>query len=111
MTKLHGLHGSERERVFIDVPPAIINNPPWSAIALRNDTGRGYAEAGEVLDIGVWEHYPLAFVDHVHKFLLEVVQVLVGRFVRAPCEGALDLTAGPWRGGELDRRAAVLVVA
>jgi hypothetical protein len=81
------------------------------AVTLRDDTWRGYAKAGEMLDFGVRDHNPLAFVDHVHELLLEVCPMLVGRFVRAPCKGTLDVTAGPRRGRELARHAAVLVVA
>ncbi len=78
---------------------------------MRDETWRGYAKAGEMLDFGVGEHNLLAFVDHVHELLLKVRLMLVGRFVRAPCEGPLDVTAGPRQGRELDRCAAVLVVA
>ncbi len=34
-------------------------------------------------DGGIWEHKPLVFVDHVDEFLFEVIEILVGRFVRA----------------------------
>jgi hypothetical protein len=54
---------------------------------------------------------PLPFVDHVHEFSFKIVEVFVGGFMRAPREGALNLKAGPRRGGELDRHAAVLVEA
>ncbi len=64
-----------------------------------------------MLDFRVQEHNPLAFVDHVHELLLEVRPMLMGRFVRAPCKGALDVTAGPRQGRELYKHAAVLVVA
>jgi hypothetical protein len=96
---------------LVDVPPAVIDDPTRSSVTLGDDTWRRNAKAREVLDSGVREHNPLPLVDHVDKLFFKVSQVFIGRFVRAPCEGALDLKAGPWRGGELDRRAAVLIVA
>jgi hypothetical protein len=84
MTKLHRLHRSEGEGVVIDVPPAVVNDPTRTAVPLWDDPRRRDAKAREMTDGRVWEHNPLAFVDHVDEFFLEVIQILVGRFVRAP---------------------------
>jgi hypothetical protein len=51
----------------------------------------------------------LSVVDHVNKFLLEIVEVFMGGLVRATRKGAFDLKPGPGWGGKLDRRAMVLV--
>ena len=63
-----------------------------------------------MLDGRVWKDYPLTFVDHVNEFFVEEVHIVVAGLVRAPAEGALNLTTSPWWRGKLDGSAVVLVV-
>ena len=84
MSKLHRLQGGEREGIGVDVPPTVINNPTRPTVTLGDDTWRGDAEPREIADCGVGKDNPLPFVDHVHEFSFEIVDVLVGGFMRAP---------------------------
>jgi hypothetical protein len=77
MSELHRLHGSERQCVGIDVPPAVVANPAGSTLALGHYTWRRNTEARKMLDGRIREDNPLTFVDHVDEFFVEEVQVFV----------------------------------
>ena len=51
----------------------------------------------------------MTFVDHVNEFIVKEVHIGVAGFVRAPTEGALNLTTSPRWCGKFDGRAVVLV--
>ena len=52
----------------------------------------------------------MLLVDHVHKLLVEKIDMLVAGLVSALSEGFSYLGLVPSRGGELDRYATLLVV-
>ncbi|MGL4350993.1 MAG: hypothetical protein ACRCT2_10595, partial [Plesiomonas shigelloides] len=109
VTELHCFHGGEGQGIGIDVPPTVVTDPAGSTLALGYYTWGRNTEARKMLDGRVRKDYPLTFVDHVNEFFVEEVHIFVAGFVRAPVEGALNLTTSPWWRGKFDGRAVVLV--
>ena len=51
----------------------------------------------------------MPFLDHIDKFLVQKINVLVAGLVSPPRKGVVYLGAAPLGTGELDRNPAVLV--
>ena len=59
--------------------------------------------------LGCRQDDPLAFLDHVHEFLLQELQVVHAGSVSAAGEGCADLVSRPRRSGHFGRSASLLV--
>ena len=88
-------HGGKREGVGIDGPPTVIDDPMGTLSVLWDHPRQQNTKARQVLNRRVWEDYPLTLVDHVDEFFVKILDVFVGGYVQAPCEGAQDLAVGP----------------
>ena len=109
VTELHGLDGGERQRLLVHLRPAVVDDPAGTAVALGDDSWRRDAKAGEVADLGGREDDPLRLGHHVLELLVEELQMLHARAVRASLEGLVHSLGGPGLRLETDRRSPTLV--
>ena len=67
----------------------------------------------KVVEVGyfaVWQHHPLAPVNHIKELLTEEVLMFVGGLVRASLHSGLDAPLAPGRGAQFTRCIAAVQI-
>jgi hypothetical protein len=108
---LHGVAGSNGDRIVVEVEEGIIDDGAGPAIVLGDAAHGANPKIGEVFDGVVREDEPLGLVDHGGKLSSEKIDMFIRGTVRAPVDGVGTLRRGPGRRAENDGRAAMLVLS
>jgi hypothetical protein len=110
VAELHGVTGSNGDRIVVEVEERVIDYGTGPAIVLGDATHGANAKIGEVFDGVVRKDEPLGLVDHGGELSAEKVDMFIGGTVRTSVDGVGTLRWGPRCGTENDGRTAMFVL-
>jgi hypothetical protein len=109
--KLHGVQRGDRDGLIVEAGERIVDNSSGTPFMLWDDTHWTDTQAGQMLDVLVWEDNPLRLVHHVGELVTQEIEMIVGGAMRAQSHGGSDAALRPWHGLENNRSAPMFILS